>query len=538
MQPELAVDPLDLLLARHELELFQFKQLTGPEQARTQLRMRAHYHSNPWAFLSDNVFTLDQVSQNNPVKPYPSYLEYLEFLTAVWLKHKYVVVPKSRRMFCSWNFISLYLHDTIFNPGRLNGFVSKKEDDSGELVSRAEFIYNHIPEWRIPKALLPPILNGKMSKQPPTLSFESINSKIQGYPQGSDQLRQFTFSGLLFDEWAFWELAQKSYSSAKPTLDGGGRLTGISSRSPGFLKKIVFDRIDSQDLTFREVPPVPVKTPLEGVEVWKNPGNKFVVVDLHYSANPAKRSKAWRDEIKNSMPIRDYMMEYEKSWQTYEGKPVYEDFQKAIHTTKETIEPEPGLPLLLGFDFGLTPACLLGQLVGNQLRILEEFIEADGSILKLAPVIWKHLRVNYEPWASNADESIISFVDPAGFQRAQTDAKTCAGILRQENFKKIIPGPVNWEARRQAVENFLVRLTKQGPGLLISDKHCPILVEGFMGGYQYPSKAIEIEPAKIAPLKNKFSHVADALQYLCAGAAAKQKQYTGQSIPTPSYQQG
>lgn len=497
--------------------------------------MRATYATDPWAFLKDCVYTLDQVDSKNPVKPFPSDLDYLEFLTQIWLKHPLNAVPKSRRMTCSWAYISLYLHDTLFHTGRFNGFVSKKEDDAGELVARAEFILNNIPEWRIPRALLPKLKNGRMSKQPPVLEFEDINSKIQGFPQGADQLRQFTLSGILGDECAFWSEAQKFYSSSTPTLEGGGRMTLISSRSPGFFKKIVFDQLDAQDLTFPEVPPVTPKVPLEGVEVWKNPRNGFVVIDLHYTANPRKRGAAWREAVRSTMPIRDFLMEYEKSWQTYEGRPVFEDFNKIIHVQKGSIEPEPGLPLLLGWDFGLMPACVLAQLVGNQLRILEELLEDDGSISKLAPRVWKHLSIQYPEWARNSKEKLFSYVDPAGFQRAQTDARTCADVLRKSGFENVLPGPMGWEPRKQAVENFLVRISGKGPAFLISETRCPILVEGFAGGYHYPESVLSIQPDQIRPVKNKFSHPADALQYLCAGANQKLKTYDRQPAALPSY---
>lgn len=528
-----AIDPLDAILERNNREFYEFKALNPIEQASFQLGMRKFYAQNRWAFLEKCVLTLDQVSQNNPIKPYPSYLEYLKFLTSLWEHERLIAAPKSRRMFCSWNFISLYLHDAIFNSGRFHGFVSKKEDDAGDLIARAEFIYNKIPEWRIPRALLPRLKNGKMSKQPPLMEFEEINSKIQGFPQGADQLRQFTLSGILGDECAFWDQAQAFYSASKPTLDGGGRMTLISSRSPGFFKKIVFDKLDAQDLTFKESPPVPSKKPLEGVEIWKNPKNKFVVVDLHYTADPRKRGDVWRETVRNSMPVRDFLMEYERSWQTFEGKPVYQDFNKSLHVSLSCVKPEPGIPLLFGWDFGLTPACLIAQLVGRRLLILAEFIEDNGSISKLAPIVWNHLQMNYLPWMHGEDK-ILSYIDPAGFQKAQTDERTCADVMREVGFKKILPGPVGWEQRRKAVEDYLTKTYGEGPGIIMGEAECPVLIEGFGGGYRYPEKAIEIEPSQIRPLKNKYSHPHDALQYLCAGATQLQKQY-GFKLQTPDY---
>lgn len=523
---------LDDILERHDRELLAFKQLNPLEQQRRQIQQLMRYKADPWSFLSDCVYTLDQVNQESPIKVYPSYLEYTHFLTKLWQREKRLVVPKSRRMICSWTFISLYAQDTFFNSGRFNAFVSKKEDDSGDLVSRAEFIYHHIPEWRIPRALLPKLKNGKMSKQPPLLEFEEIHSKIQGFPQGSDQMRQFTLSGILNDEWAFWEQAQASFSASLPTLDGGGRLTGISSRSPGFFKKIVFDQLDAPDLTFRETPPVPVQKVMEGVEVWRNPRNGFVVVDLHYTADPRKRSPEWKEAVRRSMPARDFAMEYEKSWQTFEGKPVYDDFNKNIHIG--TARAEPGLPLLLGWDFGLTPACIIAQLVGRQLRIIREFVETNGSISKLAPVVYQYLYHNYGTILS-ADDRLISYVDPAGFQKAQTDERTCVDVMRKCGFRKIQPGPVGWEARKKAVEDYLVKVYGEGPGLLVDEDGCPILIEGFNGGFRYPEKATEIEPTMIRPLKNKYSHPHDALQYLAHGATALARSYGIKDIPVPSY---
>lgn len=524
---------LDELLERHQREEFAFKLLSELEQARAQVRARARYASDPWAFLSDCVFTQDQVDSVLPIKPFPSYLEYCEFLVRLWQRERQIAVPKSRRMICSWTFISAETWNAIFNESRFIGFVSKKEDDAGDLVSRAEFIYRKIPEWRIPRALLPTISGGKMTKQPPVLSFEENHSKIQGFPQGADQLRQFTLSSILGDECAFWEAAQQFYSASKPTLDGGGRMTLISSRSPGFFKKIVFDRLDSEDLTFKEIPPNPPKRPMEGVEVWRNPKNGFVVVDLHYTANPAKRGVAWKEAVKNSMPIRDYLMEYERSWQTFEGKPVYADFNRTLHVASAPVRPDPGVPLLIGWDFGLTPAAILAQMCGRQLRIFHEFIETSGSISKLAPVVRAYLQQNFAPWFLNEEDLIKNYVDPAGFQRGQTDERTCVDVMREFGFHGILPGPVGWELRRKAVEDFLIKTYGEGPALLIDDS-CSILIEGFSGGYQYPEKAGEIEPMQARPLKNKYSHPHDALQYLCAGANQLAKSY-GFNIPNPSY---
>ena len=49
-------------------------------------------------------------------------------------------------------------------------------------------------------------------------------------------------------------------------------------------------------------------------------------------------------------------------------------------------------------------------------------------------------------------------------------------------------------------------------GFLI-DSRCTRLINGFLGGYHYPQTAMSgNDPLK--PVKNKYSHVQDALQYV------------------------
>ena len=196
--------------------------------------------NDPWEFLTQCVYTQDQVDAKTPIKKFPAHFKYLYVYTRCWQSSLKVAVPKSRRMFMSWANIALYLWDTMFHVGRYNAFVSRKEDAAADLVTRAEFIYDHIPEDVIPRDLLP-----KKSAKHCHLAFPEINSKIQGFPQGADQLRQFTFSGILGDECAFWEDAQKFYAASYPTLEGGGRMTLISSPGPGFFKALVHDKLDT-----------------------------------------------------------------------------------------------------------------------------------------------------------------------------------------------------------------------------------------------------------------------------------------------------
>ena len=272
--------------------------------------------------------------------------------------------------------------------------------------------------------------------------------------------------------------------------------------------------------------------PMEGVEIWKNPKNKFLVFQLHYSANPIKKDPAYRDNIKSAMPIRQYMQEYELQWESYAGTPVYPDFQRSIHGTKESIDPVLGLPLLRGWDFGLTPACVVAQYVGAQLRVICEFTAVNKGADQFSSEVLAECRIRFPHWGDSGKDW-KDCIDPSGAFRKDTDMGTCAAILAKKGLSPI-PGPVAFEERRNAVEHFLTRYTKYGPGFQISLSDCPTLVRGFEGGYRYDEKALDVEPQKVRPIKDEHSHPHDALQYICATVKQWAK-WKRANVPSPQY---
>ncbi len=501
-------------------------------KAQTQLAQLERYATDPWAFLSECVFTRDQVDKITPIKAFPKEWAYLEFYVRMWQHTRLLAVPKSRRMTMSWTNIALYLWDCMFNRGRDFAFVSKKEDDAAELVRRAEFIYDHIPPDKIPREMLP---RKETRAKPPALIFPDIDSKIQGFPMGADQLRQFTFSGILGDECAFWDEARAFYAAAFPTIEGGGRMSLISSRSPGFFQRLCYDALGYEGPIDENY--IKPKYPLgdDSIILWHNPQNKFTVVDIHYTANPKKRDATFRETIRSSMPVKDFMVEYERNWEVFSGKPVYEDYSKSFHESAAG-EAHIGLPLLCGWDFGLTPACVVAQLQSGRLVILREYIGSNTGIKKFVEtVVGPGLAQEFPEWR-DAKKDFRHYIDPAGLQKAQTDERTCAGTMHDCGLRSIYPGPLNWEARRKSVEHFLMLRTREGAGLQLDPKRSPLLSRGFSGGYCYPEKYENIQPDDYSPLKNNYSHPHDALQYLCGGAMALKGQGRHPTeIPAPRY---
>ena len=222
---------------------------------RARARLRAvqkssseKYRLDPYRFLVECVWTLDQASQQ--VRRFPDVEDspcacefkcknYLQHLVVRWLAEKRLLVPKSRRVLVSWVMVSLHCWLARFFPGTTIAFVSRKQglndsEGAAELVRRVKFIEEHLPVEIEP---LPFQYNFARLKYP------TIGSEIIGVAQGADQLRQYTLTAIFADEMAYWELAHDTYSASIPTLEGGGRFTGVSSANPGFFKQAVFDSL-------------------------------------------------------------------------------------------------------------------------------------------------------------------------------------------------------------------------------------------------------------------------------------------------------
>lgn len=196
-----------------------------------------------------------------------------------------------------------------------------------------------------------------------------------------------------------------------------------------------------------------------------------------------------------------------------EGRPVFPEFRDHLHVSRETLAPLENQTIVIGIDFGLTPAAVFGQRdVRGRWRWIHELVTEDMGAVRFAELLQNEMAsrfpgAEYQVWG-----------DPAGDQRAQTDETTPFQILRARGIKAR-PAPSNdFTLRREAVATPLSRLVDGEPGLLISPS-CTALRKAMGGGYCY--KRIQVsgdERFHDKPDKNQYSHVADAAQYLMLGA--------------------
>ena len=196
------------------------------------------------------------------------------------------------------------------------------------------------------------------------------------------------------------------------------------------------------------------------------------------------------------------------------GKPVYRMFRPELHVSTSPLIFNPHLPLVMGFDAGLTPSAIFGQQDPyGRVLVLSE-LTSDNMGAK------RFCREKIKPLLANkfAGAKVAIVADPAVKQRAQTDERSVAMVLEEELGLRVKPAFSNTLTDRLgAVEDFLSRLTDVGPAFLI-DPSCKALIRGFTSGYRYPVNA----KGRVgdSPEKNAYSHPHDANQYMCMGIAS------------------
>lgn len=188
-----------------------------------------------------------------------------------------------------------------------------------------------------------------------------------------------------------------------------------------------------------------------------------------------------------------------------DGKPVYPEYNDTLHCQPCT--PLPGVVIARGWDYGLTPSCVFTQLsTSGQWLILDELVSDNMAIDEFGDQVIGHSARHYHGY------KFEDYGDPAGHQRSQTDAKTCAQILRGKNID-VQPGDQDLSMRLESVKRPL-RLLRAGKPVLQIDPKCKMLRRGFGGRYRYRRMQTSQERYSDVPEKNDYSHPHDALQYV------------------------
>ena len=255
---------------------------------------------------------------------------------------------------------------------------------------------------------------------------------------------------------------------------------------------------------------------------WKQPGG-LIEREGKFEANPLAENLQWliggsdwylsRVSGKRKSHIRVYYCN--QYGFVLEGRPVHEEYVDAVHCADEELKPTPGRVITIGIDFGLTPAATFGQRqIDGRWIVFDELTSDRLGILRFADLLLPKIRGEYK------DFKFEIYGDPAGSEQAQTDERSPFDILNAKDIPAI-PAYQNNDPviRRESLYAPLTRMIDGKPGFILSPK-CRMLRNALKGGYHYAKlgRSGADEKYHEKPDKNRYSHIAEACEYMMLGA--------------------
>ena len=195
------------------------------------------------------------------------------------------------------------------------------------------------------------------------------------------------------------------------------------------------------------------------------------------------------------------------------GMPVFRCFNRDAHVAKEAPSVLSGT-LMIGVDAGLNPSATLGQVAYDGRLIIHDALTGnEGGMGAL-----RFIREKLKPLLANKFKGLptLVIIDPAAFQRAQTDERSVADIFKAEGFA-VVPAKTNSiAARLAACESYMTRTVGDKLALMVSPQ-ADLLIRAWAGKYRYRTNTkgeTDDKPEKSHP----WSDIADSAQYLCLHA--------------------
>lgn len=249
---------------------------------------------------------------------------------------------------------------------------------------------------------------------------------------------------------------------------------------------------------------------LRGVKEWRNKGNGFYVMQIHYTADPEKATPEWYAANRPLLPKNEWDREMEISWASFVGKPVFlNDWDEKRMVQK--IAPDPKHVMLRSWDFGYHhPSVAWGQIIdGIQLRILEsdmgediDFRQYVRRILSLSSLLFP-------------GRKFFDCCDRAGSFKKAVEGSEEVNILCDEFG--IIPRfrYVFVEDSLKALRKVMNQNYKSQPGLIINDVPSNVtVIQAFRGGYHYAEKKEGKAEKEVPESDGFFENAIDPIRYM------------------------
>ena len=190
-----------------------------------------------------------------------------------------------------------------------------------------------------------------------------------------------------------------------------------------------------------------------------------------------------------------------------DGKAIIENFDRERHVAENVISPMAHTHTLVSFDTsGIHPCALFWQNVRGMWQITDGLYGEEMGLEEFLDDVFTPLITMRYPGCD-----ILCVCDPANARDSMTATRPTDFIM-QKGYRAITAPTNSFSARKAAAEKVLYRTEK---GRVLISPNVEMLISALDGGYQYKkSKAVGLQEVfSTTPLKNNYSHWADAFQY-------------------------
>lgn len=400
-------------------------------------------------------------------------------------------IEKSRDMGLSWLIVAIFVYmwhfqgfDFLLGSGKAEYVDTRGSMKS--LFEKARYIIERSPRWMIPK------LQDKKHDKSMLLIHPTSGATLVGESNNINYGRSDRKKAILFDEFAMWEQTDKAaWQSCSSSTACRIPLSTATTRGTNCHFFTVINNA-------------------------KKKGNPYL--RLHWTLHPKFASGMYRDElgsirspwydeeVKRASSMQEVHQELDIDYLASAGDKVFPMFS-IEDNVKERIEYNPNLPLYISADFGLdTTAFVWWQYDSSKglYYIIDEYQNngaGDGtSIYHFIDVLQN------KPYKHG-----IMYGDPhSGENRSLTSGQSNASILRKYGFI--------FKSQRMPIQTRIAATRNMMERIIVSDS-CTLTIEA-LSVWQFVKQKTGNTSSQ-TPKHDEYSHIADAVTYLCGNISFK-----------------
>ena len=198
-----------------------------------------------------------------------------------------------------------------------------------------------------------------------------------------------------------------------------------------------------------------------------------------------------------------------------DGSPVWPMFRREVHVSRDVLRPVKGNEVVVGLDFGRSPAAIFMQAINNRILVQYELLGENEGAVTFAPRVKRFLTEKY-PGAT-----FRIYGDPKGNDKTQTSDTSGVDVFKGLGMPVMDPPGLknNSIATRVDTVAFALNEMYDGTPRVRISPTCRSLIVGMAGRYFNERD----ETGELKPNKGRSSHICDATQYAFIGLGEGRK---------------